>query len=1413
MAEKLVEMPEREEIEQLVTDEPSGGFSVAHILVKHAGSARPASWRDPQGLRIPSRTKEQAATTLSELRLQLKQLSGEDRAQRFAELAIETSDCGTAREGGTLGQIKMGELEEEFEAAIAELSPWEVSDVVETESGLHLIMRLPAGYDASPNTTPPEPPNTVSNARNGLNGAANYTRSKSGLVPQESSGDYHGSSPPPKKAERKYKAAGNKTASVPRHLEKLKGSALRQQEDEKMRRLFDRADTDGSGSLQLKEVKQLCKELGDRVSSSTLEEGFYRMDPERTGKVDFESFKKWWRMKEDTARREMRKSVAEIFSMMDEDGNGTLDRTEIGLVAAKIAKKYAGAEFDPPFDLAIDYPAMDPTSKGYVTKEDFSAWFKVRSGDTEADIPVLPEYMVEKVKALSNGEGLGNRSGKALWRFLRLRLSLLVKLQGQWGRVQDLYGTGGGLFDSQSIPDGMYDPDSDFMKYWDTFQFFALTYIILIIPVRVGFAVEIPLLSFPYILDLIIDVYFIVDIYLNFNTAQWLPSGVLETNPKNIRRRYIKGWFTVDVISSFPFSYIMLLQRLAEGDTRGERNGYQRLLRLVKIIRFKRLRSVLKKYEDNGVIGDVTPYLGSIGTLATIVVSGHFLSCLWFFVGNAYGTIDCDPTHEYADILGRIGDTECVEKPGGGHHFPVSGWVIRQDYPEATSLGTKYIDSVYSVFKSKFAYTGNEMKVGIMSELVLGLIFGSLAGVISGIMVTLGAGQQDAMAKMLQLRAWMRARDLKTSDRVKILAAFNAQQELSGFDQDQILRELPPSLSADVSFFMYGSYIARIPVFRNLGQEVIAETCRWVRDVTLGREQIVYHEGKYGTEMYFIVRGEVEVSLNGERLGFLSEGAFFGEAPLIESISGSGGSGVNIRTRTVRTLCRCDLGVVRVQDVENIVSRYPELKIRLQNFNLVGKNFSSKGNKKKTLQKLKTVLHEGATDTEVLLPPPTGDFEDALHSPLQVKLQEEKARNAAQKASAEKEIAALRAEVEALRSALEATSPTSPAPPAGPSTTGRLFSASSSADSHRPSVADQPRPLRPEEEDILIEVPEGRMAKGVKTAFLPDGSHFSSADQAAAAVLRAQSQVMKAQADLLRACAYSPAAADAALKVQSDAALSKTVLSSLLGGMNDKPDEASEIESMRAKANLAQVMSSMADPAAAQPVFDEVVSAQSMALGADHLETLQTKRYQAIAMKKAGNHSGAQELLEEVIAGQASQLGPTHLTTVESKCDLASSLRVTGQEDRARELYEESIKTQTAKLGPKHATTLTTHFNLASLLDQMNERESARAMYEEIVQSQTETLGADHPETLDTMYNLADLLESRRFKEFSRARELFAAVAAGYEEAHGPDHAETQDANERLRRANFRLRQKRNAAVSAVAAVTKTLAARPAARE
>jgi hypothetical protein len=117
--------------------------------------------------------------------------------------------------------------------------------------------------------------------------------------------------------------------------------------------------------------------------------------------------------------------------------------------------------------------------------------------------------------------------------------------------------------------------------------------------------------------------------------------------------------------------------------------------------------------------------------------------------------------------------------------------------------------------------------------------------------------------------------------------------------------------------------------------------------------QVVYQEGRFGTEMYIIVSGEVEVSRDGERLGFLSQGAFFGETPFIESISGRGGDGSGMRTRTIRTVCACDFGVIQQRDLRDVVETYPELKIRLKNFKLVGTTFGTKGKRMQEYREIK----------------------------------------------------------------------------------------------------------------------------------------------------------------------------------------------------------------------------------------------------------------------------------------------------------------------------------------------------------------------------------------------------------------------------------------------------------------------------
>ena len=83
---------------------------------------------------VNDKAKQAAIAKLNDLRAQI--LAGAD----FATLAKQYSeDPGSAKEGGYLGSFKRGELVPEYEAASMKLEPGQMSPVVQSQFGFHLI--------------------------------------------------------------------------------------------------------------------------------------------------------------------------------------------------------------------------------------------------------------------------------------------------------------------------------------------------------------------------------------------------------------------------------------------------------------------------------------------------------------------------------------------------------------------------------------------------------------------------------------------------------------------------------------------------------------------------------------------------------------------------------------------------------------------------------------------------------------------------------------------------------------------------------------------------------------------------------------------------------------------------------------------------------------------------------------------------------------------------------------------------------------------------------------------------------------------------------------------------------------------------------------------------------------------------
>lgn len=107
-------------------DEPSR-IGVKHILVRHAGAERAEG---------ATRTREEACLRAMEARDKIR-----DGADFDEVVATYSEEAGAASRGGSLGTIERADVLPSFADAAFELDLHQLSDVVETRYGFHVIFR------------------------------------------------------------------------------------------------------------------------------------------------------------------------------------------------------------------------------------------------------------------------------------------------------------------------------------------------------------------------------------------------------------------------------------------------------------------------------------------------------------------------------------------------------------------------------------------------------------------------------------------------------------------------------------------------------------------------------------------------------------------------------------------------------------------------------------------------------------------------------------------------------------------------------------------------------------------------------------------------------------------------------------------------------------------------------------------------------------------------------------------------------------------------------------------------------------------------------------------------------------------------------------------------------------------------
>jgi peptidyl-prolyl cis-trans isomerase C len=140
-------------IRQLIDQEVVSGISISESSLKSYYDDHPDEFSLPEQVmashilvkideNADEKTKAEARKKIETIQTKIK--DGED----FAKLASENSDCPSSAKGGDLGYFSRGQMVKPFEDAAFSLQPGQVSDIVETRFGYHLIKlveKKPAG--------------------------------------------------------------------------------------------------------------------------------------------------------------------------------------------------------------------------------------------------------------------------------------------------------------------------------------------------------------------------------------------------------------------------------------------------------------------------------------------------------------------------------------------------------------------------------------------------------------------------------------------------------------------------------------------------------------------------------------------------------------------------------------------------------------------------------------------------------------------------------------------------------------------------------------------------------------------------------------------------------------------------------------------------------------------------------------------------------------------------------------------------------------------------------------------------------------------------------------------------------------------------------------------------------------------
>ena len=117
---------------------------------------------------------------------------------------------------------------------------------------------------------------------------------------------------------------------------------LTEDEVEELRQAFDLFDTDGSGTIDPKELRAAMQSLGFEAKNQTIYQMIKDIDKDDSGEIDFDEFLQL--MTSRLAGSDTREDINKIFQLFDDDKTGFISLQNLKRVANELGEHMNDAE-------------------------------------------------------------------------------------------------------------------------------------------------------------------------------------------------------------------------------------------------------------------------------------------------------------------------------------------------------------------------------------------------------------------------------------------------------------------------------------------------------------------------------------------------------------------------------------------------------------------------------------------------------------------------------------------------------------------------------------------------------------------------------------------------------------------------------------------------------------------------------------------------------------------------------------------------------------------------------------------------------------------------------------------------------------------------------------------------------------